>query len=101
MIDCYLAFATKKHFKKKGDSFFDTGTVVLVPVDGTDKYYYMEETANYNEVLGENTDYTIDPEECMADNFGFLLAFDAKGPEGKGYKTPEIIDGIRDYLTKK
>ena len=100
MIDCYLAFATREHFRKKGDSFFDTGTAVLVPVDGTDKYYYPEDAANYNEVLGENTDYTIDPEECMADNFGFLMAYDAEGPEGKGYKTPEIIDGIRDYLTQ-
>ena len=58
----------------------DTGTAVLVPVDGTDTYYYPEEAANYNEVLGENTEYTIDPEECMADNFGYLLAYDAKGP---------------------
>ena len=97
-IDCYLAFATKKHFRKEGDSFFDTGTAVLVPVDGTDKYYYPEDAANYFEVLGENTDYTIDPEECMADNFGYLIAYDAEGPEGKGYKTPEIIDNIRDYL---
>ena len=79
----------------------DTGTAVLVPVDGTDTYYYPEEAANYNEVLGENTEYTIDPEECMADNFGYLLAYDAEGPEGKGYKTPEIIDGIRDYLMEK
>lgn len=100
MTDCYLAFATRKHFEKKGDSFIDTGTAVLVPIDGADTYYYPEDASNYNEVLGENTDYTIDPEECMADNFGFLIAYDAEGPEGKGYKTPEIIDGIRDYLTK-
>ena len=99
--DCYLAFATKKHFKKEGDDFFDSGTAVLVPVDGSDKYYYPEDASNFLEVLGENTDYNIDPEECMADNFGYLIAYDAEGPEGKGYKTPEIIDEIRDYLTKQ
>ena len=98
LIDCYMAFATRKHFEKPGDSFFDTGSAVLVPVDGSDQYYYSEDASNFKEVMGENTEYTIDPEECMADNFSFLIAYDKDGPEGKGYKTPEIIDGIRDYL---
>ena len=98
--NCFMAFATKKHFEKEGDSFFDTGTAVLVPVDGSDQYYYPEDASNFNEVLGENTGYTIDPEECMADNFAFLVAYDKDGPEGEGYKTEEIIDGIRDYLLR-
>ncbi len=97
-IDCYMAFATRKHFEKEGDRFFDTGSAVLVPVDGSDKFYYPEEAANYYEILGENTEYTIDPEECMADNFALLINYDQDGPEGEGYKTREIIDGIREYL---
>ena len=28
---------------------------------------------NFIEVFGDNTDYVIDPEECMADNFGYAL----------------------------
>ena len=27
------------------------------------------------EVFGENRDYVIDPEECMADNFAYALTF--------------------------
>ena len=99
-VDCYMAFATREHFEKAGDTFFDTGTAVLVPVDGTDTYYYPEDASNYSEVLGENTEYTIDPEECMADNFSYLITYGEDGPRGKGYQTPEIIDGIRDYLQK-
>ena len=53
------------------------------------------------EILGKNTDYVVDPEECMADNFGFLIAYDKDGPEGKGYPNPEIIEGIRSYLQQK
>ena len=36
----------------------------------------------------------------MANNFGFLIAYDGDGPEGDGYKTPEIVDGIRDLLRR-
>lgn len=97
--DCFMAFVTGKHFENEGDSFFDTGTAVLVPAAGTDIYYYPEDASNFNEVLGENTEYTIDPEECMADNFAYLLAYDKEGPAGEGYRTPEIIEGIREYLT--
>lgn len=80
--------------------FFDSGTAVMVPVNGTDMYYFPKDASNYDEVFGRNTSYTIDPEECMATNFGYLLAYDQDGPEGKGYNTPEIIDGIRGYLQK-
>lgn len=97
-IDCFLAFITKEHFEKQGDRFMDTGTAVLIPVDGTDLYYYPEDASNFLEVLGKNTDYTIDPEECMATNFGNLIAYDKEGPKREGYPTPEIIEGIRDYL---
>ena len=99
-VDCFLAFITTQHFEKKGDMFFDVGTAVLVPVDGEDKYYLPEDAANFDEVFGLNTDYTIDPEECMATNFGYLIAYGDEGPLGEGYKTPEIIEGIKEYLKK-
>ena len=34
-----------------------------------------EQAENFDEVFGTNTDYVIDPEECMADNFGHTLAY--------------------------
>lgn len=97
-IKCFTAFVTTKHFEKEGDSFFDTGTTALVPIDGTDKYYTPEDAENFDEVFGKNTGYVIDPEECMADNFSYLFAFGTEGPDGKGYPNPEIITSIEDIL---
>lgn len=97
-VRCFLAAVTRKHFEKEGERFFDTLTAALVPVDGTDIYYYPEDAPNYNDVVGDNTGYTIDPEECMADNFSMAVVFGMKGPEGDGYATPEIIEAILSYL---
>ena len=99
-VNCFAAFVTTKHFKKKGDSFFDCGITALVPVDGTDTYYTPKDAENFDKVFGKNTDYVIDPEECLADNFGFLIAYRMKGPEGKGYPDPEIITSIENTLKK-
>ena len=99
-VDCFMAAVTKKHFEKKGDQFFDTVTGALVPVDGRDMYYFPEDASNFNDLLGKNTGYTLDPEECMADNFAFTIVFGEDGPDGKGYPTPEIINEIREYLKK-
>jgi hypothetical protein len=73
-------------------------TTALVPIDGSDVYYTPEQTSNFDDVFGKNTDYVIDPEECMADNFAMALMYGRKGPQGNGYATPEIINGILDYL---
>lgn len=99
-IDCFAAFVTTKHFEKKGDNFFESGATALVPIDGTDTYWTAEDASNFDEVFGTNTDYVIDPEECMADNFSYLITYGMDGPEGKGYPNPEIIQGIADILTK-
>ena len=40
----------------------------------------------------------IDPEECMADNFAYAIVYGLDGQDGKGYNSPEIIEGIIDYL---
>ena len=98
--DCFTAFITTRHFEKKGDNFFDLGTTALVPVDGTDICYTPEDAENFDEVFGKNTDYVIDPEECLADNFGFLISYGIEGLEGKGYPDPEIISSIEDLLKK-
>ena len=99
-IDCFAALVTTRHFEKAGDDFFDLGTTALVPVDGTDIYYTPEDAENFDKIFGKNTDYVIDPEEYLADNFGFLIAYGMDGPEGKGYPDPEIISSIEDALKK-
>lgn len=72
-----------------------------MPVDGSDTYYTPEQAENFDEIFGTNTDYVIDPEECMADNFGYTLAYGMDGPKGDGYPNPEIIEGIMDFLCRR
>ena len=100
-IDCFTDFVTTRHFEREGDAFFECSTTALVPVDGSDTYYTPEQEENFDEIFGTNTDYVIDPEECMADNFGYTLAYGMDGPKGDGYPNPEIIEGIMDFLCRR
>ena len=95
-VDCFTVLATTKPFENPCDSFFHTMTTGLVPVDGADTWYRPEDAANFDDIFGKNTDYVIDPEECMADNFSYALVY---GPDGRDYQNPEIIHGILDYLS--
>lgn len=97
-IDCFTDFVTTKHLENADDRFFDFATTALVPIDGRDLYYTPEQTSNFDEVFGTNTDYVVDPEECMADNFALALVYGLDGPEGNGYPNPEIIDAILSCL---
>ena len=94
-VDCFTALIATKPFEKKGDSFFDCMDTALVPVDGSDTYYLPDDAENFWEVFGENTDYVIDQEESMADNFSYALTY---GMDGMDYKNPEIIKAILEYL---
>ncbi len=95
-VECFCDLVTTKHFEQPGDKFLAYATTALVPVDGTDTYYTPEQASNFFEVFGGNTDYVIDPEECMAENFAYALTY---GTE-KDYKSPEIIEGILASLSK-
>ena len=97
-VDCFTAFVTTKHFEEEGDLFFTYAAVALVPIDGTDTYYYQEQASNFDEVFGANTGYVEDPEECLADNFSYLINFGFEGPAGAGYPNPEIIEKIAEIL---
>ncbi len=91
---CFVAFISTEHFEKAGDTFFDNMATALVPTDGTDTYYISEDAENFYEIFGENTDYTIDPEECMADNFSFAMYYGLDHT----YANPEIIEYIINRL---
>ncbi len=97
-IECFTDFITTKHFEEEGELFFDFFETALIPIDGSDVYYTSEQADNFYEVFGANTDYVVDPEECMADNFSYAMTFGMDGYDGEGYPNPEIIEGIMDYL---
>ena len=93
--DCVAVFTTERPFEQPGDSFFTGMVTGLVPVDDLSTMYTAEDAANFRDVFGNNTDYVIDPEETLADNFADTMIF---GLEGKEYKTPGIIQAIDELL---
>ena len=95
-IDCFVVWI----YMQQEDGSYPDDTPVLVPIDGTDTYYLPEQASNFNEVFGGNTDYTIDPEECLADNFKYAMYYGIDGWNGQGYPNPEIIQDIIDVMKK-
>ncbi len=94
--NCVVLFTTAKPFEKEGDSFFTDEVIGLVPIDDMSTMYTFDDAANFWDVFGRNTEYVIDPEETLADNFSFTLSYGLYGME---YKNPEIIQAI-DALLK-
>ena len=93
--DCYLVFLTDSVFEKAGDNFFSGMYTGVVPLDGS-RVYRTDEVDDFWQVVGENTDYVEDPEEAMASNFAFAITHLDDGYDG--FKNPEILEGIVDYL---
>ena len=93
--DCYLVFLTDSVFEKAGDNFFSGMYTGVVPLDGS-RVYRTDEVDDFWQVVGENTDYVEDPEEAMASNFAFAITHLDDGYDG--FKNPEILEGIVEYL---
>lgn len=98
MVDCAVVFTTARPFQKPGDSFFDGEMAGLVPVDDPGTMYTADDAANFWDVFGRNTDYVVDPEEALAENFSYTIIY---GPDELEFKTPEIIEAIDRYLLRK
>lgn len=96
-LECVAVFMTEKPFEQPGDRFFDGKVTGLVPVDDPATLYTADDAENFWEVFGKNTDYVIDPEETLADNFSFTIM---GGPEAAElFPSPEILLSI-DALLK-
>lgn len=93
--NCVVVFTTGKPFEQPGDNFFDEMATGLVPIDDLSVMYTSDEAANFWEVFGKNTDYVVDPEETLADNFAFTIIY---GLDGMAYETPELIEAIDGLL---
>ena len=96
MRDCTVVFTTKEPFRQEGDNFFDdNGVTGLVPVDDLNTMYIADDAANFWDVFGRNTEYVIDPEETLADNFSYAVIY---GTDSEKYKNPEIVRDIDTLL---
>jgi len=94
-VDCVTVFLSAKPFERPGDSFFSGMVTGLVPVDDPDTLYTSEDAANFFDVFGRNTEYVIDPEETMADNFSYVIMDGAESPR---YNSPDIPRKIDAWL---
>lgn len=93
-VNCTVVFTTAP-FEKPGDSFFTNKVTGLVPIDDLSTMHTSEDASNFWDVFGRNTDYVIDPEETLADNFSYTVLY---GPDDEMYETPELINAIDAYL---
>ena len=98
--ECFVAWIATMDYAEAQSSSESMAATALIPIDGTDIFYTKEQASNFDEVFGTNTDYTIDPEECMADNFADAMQYGMDGKNGQGYPNPEIIRGVIDRVSK-
>ena len=85
----------------------DYAQAMLVPIDEPDTMIPIEATDLYD-VMGSNTHYTLAAEECIADNFAFLIIDGMDGYYDYSeeddniifvpYDTPQLIRNIYDVL---
>ena len=97
--ECFVAWIATMDYTEAQSSSESMTATALIPIDGTDIYYTKEQASNFDEVFGTNTGYTIDPEECMADNFADAMQYGMDGKNGQGYPNPEIIRGVIDRVS--
>lgn len=97
--DCCMVIYSDRPYE--GGSFFQYLNIGLVPIDvktgkaleedGKAVVYAVEEATDFHDKMGRNTDYIIDPEEVLADNFSFLLA-----NRREGLPSPELIQKMEE-----
>ncbi len=81
---------------------------VLVPLDEPDTMIPIEQSTDFFDIVGHNTGYVMGVEECMADNFSYLIAYGFNGrydhflEDNKihfiPYETPQLIKAIHNAL---
>ena len=67
------------------------GNLYAFSRDGELLWHESEALPDFAEKLGQNTDYTIHPEEAMADNFMFLVS-------GRKVPNPALLQRIKAVL---
>lgn len=95
-----MIYANKSY---EGGSFFSYLQLGLIPLDkdfkpvmedGKTVIYPLSECSDFYDKVGQNTSYVINPEECLADNFCFVMT----GKDSNDFKTPSILEAIKNTL---
>lgn len=95
---CMIIYATKPY---EGGSFFQYINIGLVPIDkdtckviekdGKAVIHSIDEATDFYDKMGRNTQYIIDPEEVLADNFSLLLT-----GMTENLPSPEVIQKMEE-----
>ncbi len=97
-----LIYTDSPYNPEDGKRLFDYIQVGLIPLndnfipiqqEGKTVIYSISQATDFYDLIGRNTNYIINPEEILAENFACLLT-------GKqDLQSPEIIDRLREVLT--
>ena len=110
LIPVYVCSFAEAAVTDPAASFFYYMQSVLVPLDEPDTMIPVEQASDFYSVVGRNTDYVIAAEECLADDFGNLIAFGFNGyydyvnggVQFIPYQTPQLMhdicDTVRNYF---
>ena len=80
--------------------YINVGVVALdetftpISENGKTVFYGVNDISDFKEKLSKNTNYVLDPEEVLADNFSFVIM------ERKDLTFPEVIDAIVEILQR-
>lgn len=100
-----MIYSTKDYKDMVGQSFFRNMEIGLIPLDekfepvvenGKTVIYPLDECPDFYDLVGKNTGYVINPEECLADNFALIFAPGRRAPQ-----TPELLEQIKEILRKQ
>ena len=97
--NCTMVLYTDREYTEGGlTDYLNVGLVLLdehfIPLqqNGETVIYPISKAENFYEKVGRNTNYTIHPEEILADNFAYTLTNTSK------VKDSEIIQRIKEVL---
>lgn len=100
---CTMMFYSDREYE--GGSFLGYAKTGLIPLDdelkpvmnnGKTEIYPLEECPDFYELVGNNTRYVINPEECLADNFAMVILLNALIEESA--PDNRVFNGIRKVL---
>lgn len=98
--NCAMILIANKPYA--GGSFFNYLQVALIPLDEEFKpiqqeektvVYSIADAEDFYDKVGRNTNYVINPEECLADNFAMTLV------GSSSIANPEILERISELLS--
>lgn len=101
--NCTMLLYTTKEYDGTG-TFFDYAKVGLIPLNnelipiqqnGETIIYDLNMAEDFFTQVGQNTEYIINPEEILADNFSNIFI------PRQEIKSPEIIEQLRNVLKEK